>query len=387
MPVTLERKPLVEALRLLRQVVQARDTIPILGNLLLDADDGMLRMTATDLDRWLTVAVEATDIGAPMRLTVPAARLSAFVGALAVGSEICLAERPKTQRLEISAGRARHQVATLPADDWPAPKADDIEPVEIDAALLRRLLHLPSAAVSDEETRFYLCGVHLVAAGDGAGGRRLSSVATNGHMLLHLPVALPEELAGIPALEAGIIVPAGTVQTMCAMLAGEQTARLGIGGGLITLACGETRLVSRLIDGTFPDFHRVIPARGAEAAPRAARADLLEAAKRCGIAGSAVSGTGRGRAIHVAQDGAELVLSSRDDTGAAEERLPLAGNLAESFGVQPAYLDQILHLATGEQVGIEMTNAAAPIRLIDDGDPTVDRIVMPVRTSPAPMEG
>ncbi|MEQ9122513.1 MAG: DNA polymerase III subunit beta, partial [Alphaproteobacteria bacterium] len=88
MPVTLERKPLVEALRLLRQVVQARSTIPILGNLLLDADDGMLRMTATDLERWLTVAVEATDIGAPMRLTVPAARLSAFVGALAAGSEI-----------------------------------------------------------------------------------------------------------------------------------------------------------------------------------------------------------------------------------------------------------------------------------------------------------
>ncbi|MEQ9121692.1 MAG: hypothetical protein RIM80_03895, partial [Alphaproteobacteria bacterium] len=199
---------------------------------------------------------------------------------------------------------------------------------------------------------------------------------------------LPEELAGIPALEAGIIVPAGTVQTMCAMLAGEQTARLGIGDNLITLACGETRLVSRLIDGTFPDFHRVIPARGAGETPRAARADLLEAAKRCGIAGSAVNNeSGRGRAIHVAQDGAELVLSSRDETGAAEERLPLAGELAESFGVQPAYLDQILHLATGEQVGIEMTGAGAPIRLIDDGDPSVDRIVMPVRTAPARMEG
>jgi len=106
MPVTLERKPLFDALRLLRQVAPGRNTIPILSNVRLRTEGDTLQVTATDLDRWLTATIEVTDQDEPMDLTVQTARLSAFVSALPNGAEIRLTERPKTRRLDVAAGTA-----------------------------------------------------------------------------------------------------------------------------------------------------------------------------------------------------------------------------------------------------------------------------------------
>ena len=383
MPVTLERKPLFDALRLLRQVAPGRNTIPILSNVRLRTEGDTLQVTATDLDRWLTATIEVTDQDEPMDLTVQTARLSAFVSALPNGAEIRLTERPKTRRLDVAAGTARQQIATLPSEDWPTAKLDDLPEIEVEAPLLHRLLALPSTAVGVDETKPYLHGVHMVAREGG-----LSAVATDGHVLVHLPTGLPEALGACAALRTGITVPTGTVQLLAGMLAGQQTASMTLSDRLLCVSAGNLHLVSRLADSTFPDFRRILPARQDDP-PTVDRAALLEAAKRCGISGDHVSSTGRspGRSIHIAQEGAELVLSGRDDVGAAWERLPATGILPDSFGLNPAYLDRILHMATCERVEIHLIAADTAVRLVDPGDPAVDRIVMPVRTAaPQPDE-
>ena len=140
MPVTLERKPLFDALRLLRQVAPGRNTIPILSNVRLRTEGDTLQVTATDLDRWLTATIEVTDQDEPMDLTVQTARLSAFVSALPNGAEIRLTERPKTRRLDVAAGTARQQIATLPSEDWPTAKLDDLPEIEVEAPLLATVM-------------------------------------------------------------------------------------------------------------------------------------------------------------------------------------------------------------------------------------------------------
>src|SRR5450432_440731 len=255
MKVTVERAELLKSLGHVHRVVERRNTIPILANVLIKADKGKLSLKATDLDLEVTdsIAAEVSPGGAT---TVPAHMFYEIVRKLPEGAQIVVEGSGDRAVLSIRAGRSRFTLQTLPESDFPDLAAGEMtHSFKLAASDLKRLIDKTQFAISTEETRYYLNGIYLHTAGTGKA-QTLRAVATDGHRLAQLDLPLPEGAAGMP----GIIVPRKTV--------GEVLRLIEDGGGevLVELSQGKIRftfasvvLTSKLIDGTFPDYARVIP--------------------------------------------------------------------------------------------------------------------------------
>src|ERR1700755_669316 len=206
MKVTVERAQLLKSLGHVHRVVERRNTIPILGNVLLRAENAQLSLKATDLDLEVTetLAAEAATGGST---TVPAHMFYDIVRKLPDGSQIVLESDGDRAVMAIRAGRSRFTLQTLPESDFP-----DLAPGEmthkftLKAAELKRLIDKTQFAISTEETRYYLNGIYLHAAGSGKA-QTLRAVATDGHRLAQMELPLPKGAEGIP----GVIVPRKTV--------------------------------------------------------------------------------------------------------------------------------------------------------------------------------
>ena len=191
MKVTIERSALVKALGHVQSVVERRNTIPILANVLLQADGGMLTLTATDLDIEISESAPA-DVGVAGATTTEAVRLHDIVRKLPDGAQIELALLPDEGRLQVTAGRSQFALAVLPDDDFPTLATDDL-PTQFSAptADIARLLDKTRFAMSQEETRYYLNGVYLHALTEGEGAPALRAASTDGHRLARLDAPLP----------------------------------------------------------------------------------------------------------------------------------------------------------------------------------------------------
>ena len=253
MKLTIDRNALMRALSHVQAVVERRNTIPILSNILMVAEGDKLSLTATDLD------IEATD-AAPAEIkkagsvTAPAQTLFDVVRKLPEGAEVTL--DLADSRLSISSGRARFALPTLPAADFQT-MAKEAAPIkfEIEAAELRRLIDKTRFAISTEETRYYLNGIYLHHA-KGAKGPVLRTVATDGHRLALAETVAPK---GSAALK-GVIVPRKAVAEIRRLLDdAPETVTVEASDSKITVHIGEAVLTSKLIDGSFPDYQRVIP--------------------------------------------------------------------------------------------------------------------------------
>jgi DNA polymerase-3 subunit beta len=253
MTITIDRARLAEAISRVQRIVEKRNTIPILSNLLLRAEGGRLRLTATDLDMWATTEVEAV-VEAPVVTTVPAAIFAAGAGKMPDG-DVRIAVDKDGAAIKVTAGRARMSVHILPATDFPDPPAEDF-PVSfrLPAATLVRLLSKTSIAMSDEATRYYLNGAYLHVHA-GQDGLSLRVVATDGHRLVRADAPLPDGAEGME----GVIIPSRTVHEMIRLAKDAGEVEIAVSTAKIRMTAGDTVLVSKLIDGTFPDYHRVIP--------------------------------------------------------------------------------------------------------------------------------
>src|SRR6516164_6835251 len=233
MKVTVERAQLLKSLGHVHRVVERRNTIPILGNVLLRADNAQLSLKATDLDLEVTetLAAETATGGAT---TVPAHMFYDIVRKLPDGAQILLEGDGDRAVLAIRAGRSRF---TLPAAD------------------VKRLIDRTQFAISTEETRYYLNGIYLHSAGS-AKAASLRAVATDGHRLAQVDLALPKGAVGMP----GVIVPRKTVGEVQRLIEdNEAEVAVELSAGKIRFTIGNVVLTSKLIDGTFPDYGRVIP--------------------------------------------------------------------------------------------------------------------------------
>jgi DNA polymerase-3 subunit beta len=254
MRVRIERANLLKALNHVHRVVERRNTIPILANVLLRADASELSLKATDLDMEMVDRVPAA-VEQSGASTVPAHMLYDIVRKLPDGAEIAL-DTGSGQTMTLKAGRARFSLQMLPDSDFPDLNAGDL-PVSfrMPAEVLKRLIDRTQFAISTEETRYYLNGIYFHVVGTGAGAR-LRAVATDGHRLAQAEAPAPEGSAGMP----GIIVPRKTVGEIQKLL--EDPANevaIGLSDTKIRLTIGDVVLTSKLIDGTFPDYERVIP--------------------------------------------------------------------------------------------------------------------------------
>ncbi len=370
MKLEIERAALLRSLGHVQNVVERRTTIPILGNVKLAASDG-LELLATDLDLTL-LAREPAEVARAGATTVPAHTLFDIVRKLPEGAAVALEQAPGSSELRLSAGRSRFALPTLPPDEFPATAGDELEiRFEIGPAELAELIDKTRFAISTEETRYYLNGIHFHVAGAGAT-RTLRGVATDGHRLARIEVPLPPGAERMPP----VIVPRKTVGELRKLLEGvEEPVRLAVSAGRIELACGRTRLLSRLIDGTFPDYERVIPTGNERIAVLATRA-FAEAVDRV-----ATISMEKARPIKLAFEAGRVTVSAvSPEQGRAEEELDCdwRGEPLE-IGFNARYVLDIVAQIEGPELRIEMANAAAPTLLRDPGDPAALFVLMPMR--------
>jgi DNA polymerase-3 subunit beta len=370
MKLAIERAALLRSLGHVQNVVERRTTIPILGNVKLTAEDG-LELVATDLDLTLRAREDAT-VERAGSTTVPAHTLFDIARKLPEGTPVRLAQAPGSAELELEAGRSRFVLPTLPVDDFPATGAEEAQVrFALEPAALGKLIDKARFAISTEETRYYLNGIHLHVAGSGAT-RTLRGVATDGHRLARIEIALPAGAEAMPP----VIVPRKTVGELRKLLEGASgEVAVAVSAGRIELACGRAMLLSRLIDGTFPDYERVIPA-GNERIALVATRPFGEAVDRV-----ATISIEKARPVKLAFEAGRLTVSAiSPEHGRAVEELDCdyRGEPLE-IGFNARYVLDMVAQVDGPELRIEMANAAAPTLVRDPADTAALFVLMPMR--------
>ena len=370
MKLTIERAALLRALNHVQSVVERRNTIPILSNVLIEAKDGALGLTATDMDIAI-VERTAADVATAGAVTAPAHTLYDIVRKLPDGAQVDLDATGEGDRLTLKSGRSRFTLATLPTDDFPVMSGGDMpHEFQLDAEALRALIDRTRFAISTEETRYYLNGIYLHAA-DGETSM-LRAVATDGHRLARVEIPLPDGANGMP----GVIVPRKTVSELRKLIEETDGAiSISLSDTKIRFAFGDAVLTSKLIDGTFPDYERVIPS-GNDKIMTVDCGDFAEAVDRV-----STIATEKMRAVKMKLDGDQMELSaSSQENGQAVEELAIDyGRDAIEIGFNARYLLDIANQVEGDTAEFVMADAASPTIVRDPKDPGALYVLMPMR--------
>jgi DNA polymerase-3 subunit beta len=381
MKLTIERAALLKALGHVQSVVERRTTIPILSNVLLRAEGGRLALSATDMDLEIVEGVAAR-VERDGRTTAPAHTLYDIVRKLRDGAQVELesptgADGGRNEML-LRSGRSTFTLACLPPEDYPVMSAGELpHRFALSAAELRGLIDRTRFAISTEETRYYLNGIYLHATKNNEVPV-VRAVATDGHRLARVEITAPEGAAGMP----GIIVPRKTVIELRKLVEegeAEAEVQIALGDTKIRCAIGEAALTSKLIDGTFPDYDRVIPA-GNDKILEVDCKSFAEAVDRVSTISSE-----RSRAVKLAIEKGGLVVSATSpENGTAVEELEARYESTPiEIGFNSRYLLDITDQIAGEYVQFQMSDAGSPT-IVRDGAPEANGasalyVLMPMR--------
>ncbi|MCL4153686.1 UNVERIFIED_CONTAM: hypothetical protein GTU68_023442 [Idotea baltica] len=371
MKFSIERAALLKAVSQAQSVVERRNTIPILANVLIEAEGSDVSFRATDLD------IEVVD-KAPAQVeragatTVAATTLHEIVRKLPDGALVSLTADTAAGRLTVEAGRSNFSLATLPKEDFPVMASSEYASnFSANAAVLRRLFDKSKFAISTEETRYYLNGVYMHIA-DGDGGKMLRCVATDGHRLARIDSDMPEGAAEMP----GVIVPRKTVGELRKLLDDDDMKiAVSVSETKIRFATPQITLTSKVIDGTFPDYTRVIP-QGNTRKLEVDAADFAKAVDRVATVSSE-----RSRAVKLQLDEDRLVLSvNAPDSGAAEEELAVAySDERLEIGFNAKYLLEIASQVDRENAVFMFNSSGDPTLMREGNDTSAVYVVMPMR--------
>ena len=371
MKMSIERGTLLKALSQAQSVVERRNTIPILANVLIEADARQVSFRATDLDIEVVDRAPAM-VERPGATTVSAVMLHEIIRKLPDGALVNLTEDSATGRLTIAAGRSTFSLATLPREDFPVMATSEYAcNFSAPAPVLRRLFDKAKFAISTEETRYYLNGVYMhVATGDS--GPVLRCVATDGHRLARIDAPLPEGAASM----AGVIVPRKTVGELRKLLDDDEaTIAVSVSETKVRFATPAVTLTSKVIDGTFPDYTRVIPTGNT----RRLEVDASEFAKA--VDRVATVSSERSRAVKLSLDEDRLILSvNAPDSGAAEEELAVAyADERLEIGFNAKYLLEIASQVDRENAVFLFNSSGDPTLMREGNDMSAVYVVMPMR--------
>jgi len=371
MKLSIERATLLRAVSQAQSVVERRNTIPILANVLIEAEGDSVSFRATDLD------IEVVD-KAPAQVeragatTVSAVTLHEIVRKLPDGALVSLTEDGTAGRLTIEAGRSSFQLQTLPREDFPVMASTDYAAnFTAKAPDLRRLFDKSKFAISTEETRYYLNGVYFHIS-EGDNGKVLRAVATDGHRLARIDCALPEGAQDMP----GVIVPRKTVGELRKLLDDDDAQiAVSVSETKIRFATPEITLTSKVIDGTFPDYTRVIPTGNT----RRMEVDAAEFAKAVDLVATVSSE--RSRAVKMSLDEDRLILSvNAPDSGNAEAELAVAyADEKLEIGFNAKYLLEIASQVDRENAVFMFSTPAEPTLMREGNDDSAIYVVMPMR--------
>ncbi len=371
MKISIERASLLKAMSRAQGVVERRTTIPILSNVLLEAAGDEVSIRATDLDIEVIERIPAM-VEQAGATTVGAHTLHEIVRKLPDGAVVSLHDDPETGRLNVVAGRSHFALATLPREDFPVMASSEYDTsYTAPAPVLRRLFDKAKFAISTEETRYYLNGVYLHVA-DGPEGRCLRCVATDGHRLARVDAPVP---AGAEAA-SGVIVPRKTVGELRKLLEDDDAEiSVSVSETKIRFATPALTLTSKVIDGSFPDYTRVIPTQNT----RRLEVDASEFASAVDRV-STVSSE-RSRAVKLKLDQDRLVLSvNAPDSGAAEEELAVAyDDEPLEIGFNAKYLLEIAGQVDRENAVFLFNSPGDPTLVREGDDDSAVYVVMPMR--------
>jgi DNA polymerase-3 subunit beta len=374
MKATIERATLLRCLSHVQSVVERRNTIPILSNVLIDASDGgSVRVMATDLDLQVVETMSAASVDQPGAITVSAHLLFDIARKLPEGSQVSLTT--SDNRLEVKAGRSNFKLPTLPRDDFPVIVEGDLPTsFELPARLLAELIDRTRFAISTEETRYYLNGIFLHVTDEDEP--LLKAAATDGHRLARFTIPRPEGAAGMP----DVIVPRKAVGELRKLLdeAIDSNVLIDLSASKIRFTMGGEGgvvLTSKLIDGTFPDYSRVIPT---------ANDKLLKVDPKLffsGVDRVATIATEKTRAVKIGLDHDRVTLSvtSPDNGTAAEELAAEYRSEGLEIGFNANYLKDILGQIDSDTVELHLANAGAPTLIRENEQARALYVLMPMR--------
>ena len=369
MKITIERAALLRALNHVQSVVERRNTIPILANVLVEARDGMLSLNATDMDISI-VEKTAAEVATPGSITAPAHTLYDIVRKLPDGAQVELGK--EEDRLELRSGRSRFTLQTLPTEDFPVMTGGDMpHTFNLSADALRGIVDRTRFAISNEETRYYLNGIYLHVA-EAGNAKVLRAAATDGHRLARYEIEAPEGADAMP----GVILPrkaVGEIRKLAEEM--EEAIEIGVSDGKIRLEFGPVVLTSKLIDGTFPDYERVIPADN-DKPLQVVTGEFAEAVDRV-----ATISTDKARAVKLNLGDDKLILSvTNPESGSATEELSVDFQAEPlEIGFNARYLIDIMGQLGGEKAQFLLKDAGSPTLVRDASDESALYVLMPMR--------
>ncbi len=370
MKLSIERAALLRSLNHVQSVVERRNTIPILSNVMMKAEDGVLSLTTTDMDLEINESVAAS-VDEPGSTTAPANTLHDIVRKLPDGSDVELTLNAEQTQMVVKAGRSQFKLSCLPITDFPEIGAGDLPTsFGIPAADLRALIDRTKFAMSTEETRYYLNGIYLHQA-EHDGVQVLRAVATDGHRLARFEMPLPDGAAGMP----GIIIPRKAIGELRKLSDdAADTIQITLSENKIRFTFDHVILTSKLIDGTFPDYQRVIP-EGNDKIVEIDAKILTAAVDRV----STIS-DGKSRAIKINLHGKQMTVSaSSAEAGSATEEVEVNGDTDIEIGFNAKYLLDITSQIEGEGCRLTLADPASPTIIQDNSDPSALYVLMPLR--------
>ncbi len=371
MQLMIDRTTLLRPLGHVQSVIERRNTIPILLNVMLQAQGGGLDLTATDMDLQIVESV-GCNVAADGAVTISAQTLYDIVRKLPEGSEIRLEQDEENAQVLVTAGRATFRLPSLPSGDFPKmPNQDLPYRFVLQAADFRSIIDRTRFAIANEETRRYLNGIFLHATQVGEVPV-MRVVATDGHRMARVEIPLPDGAGNMP----GVIVPRKAVGEFRKLLDdtdGEVTVSLS--DNMLTCDCGASVLTTKLIEGTFPEYNRVIPAGNDRVMLINSKA-LADAVDRVSTVASE-----RNRSVKLELTDGNLVLSaSSQEGGTAQEEVEVSyGDDAMEIGFNARYLLDIVNQVDGDGTVFQLADSGSPAIVRDADDESSLYILMPMR--------
>ena len=361
-----KRDELLAPLAAVSGIIERRHTLPILSNVLVDGSGDALSFLATDIEIQISARSGLRGSSDARALTVGARKLLDILRALPEDADVSL--QPQDKRLVVKAGRSRFTLQTLPAEDFPklAKAAGEVARFALPQNSLRRLLGLVQYAMAQQDIRYYLNGLLMVVEGG-----ELKLVATDGHRLAFASMPLT---ANLPRQEA--IVPRKTVVELAKLLAdSDDEVRIELSATQAGFSFGAIELVSKLIDGKFPDYTRVIPTQHKNRL-QAGREPLRQALQR-----AAILSNEKFRGVRwVLTDGTLKIVSSNAEQEEAQEELEVdyAGD-ALDIGFNVNYLLDVLNNVPGNELECAFGDSSSSALISYASEKGFKYVVMPMR--------
>lgn len=370
MKLSIDRAALLRSLNHVQSVVERRNTIPILSNVLMKAEDGVLSLSSTDMDLEINESV-AANITLAGATTAPAHTFHDIIRKLSDGVDVEIELNAEGTQMTVRSGRSQFKLSCLPVADFPEISANELpNGFSIPASDLRALIDRTKFAMSTEETRYYLNGIYVHEA-DKDGVKVLRAVSTDGHRLARFEMPLPDGASGMP----GVIVPRKAVGEIRKLIEdAADVIQVTLSENKIRFAFDHIVLTSKLIDGTFPDYQRVIPEGNdkiVEVDPRL----FTKAIDRV----STIS-DGKSRALKISLAGKQMTLSaSSPESGSATEEMEVNGDSEMEIGFNAKYLLDITSQIEGEGCRLTLADSGSPTIIQDNSDPSALYVLMPLR--------